>query len=170
MSSYLAKKHLAGSSGRGTGSGESDHHGEMRGPRSSTFKPKYGDGFADSGGSFCTDDEDDEVFEAKYERKMRRLLREVKNVPISHYQKLLGMDDVKLIITPEAMEVIVAQTQMQNAGGDGIRTILEKLLFEVKYLLQTEVQMRHKIVKAVEITEETVLGKAPPNFLETVER
>ena len=142
----------------------------MRGPRSSTFKPKYGDGFADSGGSFCTDDEDDEISEAKYERKMRRLLREVKNVPINHFQKLLGMDDVKLIITPEAMEVIVAQSQMQNAGGDGIRTILEKLLFEVKYLLQTEVQMRHKIVKAVEITEETVLGKAPPNFLETVGR
>ena len=142
----------------------------MRGPRSSTFKPKYGDGFADSGGSFCTDDEDDEISEAKYERKMRRLLREVKNVPINHFQKLLGMDDVKLIITPEAMEVIVAQSQMQNAGGDGIRTILEKLLFEVKYLLQTEVQMRDKIVKAVEITEETVLGKAPPNFLENVER
>ena len=142
----------------------------MRGPRSSTFKPTYGDGFADSGGSFCTDDEDDEISEAKYERKMRRLLREVKNVPINHFQKLLGMDDVKLIITPEAMEVIVAQSQMQNAGGDGIRTILEKLLFEVKYLLQTEVQMRDKIVKAVEITEETVLGKAPPNFLETVER
>ena len=96
------------------------------------------------------------------------LLREVKNIPINHFQKLLGMNDVELTMTPEAMEVIVAQAQLQNAGGDGIRTILEKLLFEVKFVLQTE--MQDKIIKAVEITEEAVLGKAPPNFLENVQR
>ena len=132
----------------------------MREPRSFSSK-KHGD-FADSG-SFYTDDEDDERFEALHENMMR----EVKNIPI---KKLLGMNDVELTMTSEAMEVIVAQAQMQNAGGDGIRTILEKLLFEVKYLLQTEIQMQNKTIKAVEITEDSVLGKAPPNFLDNMKR
>jgi len=149
------------SSGRGTHSGDSD---ERREPRSFSTK-KQGD-FADSG-SFYTDDEDDESFEALHDNNMMHLLREVKNIPINHFQKLLGMNDVELTMTPEAMEVIVAQAQLQNAGGDGIRTILEKLLFEVKFVLQTE--MQDKIIKAVEITEEAVLGKAPPNFLENVQ-
>ena len=167
----LSLKHvhfLTGSSGRGTHSGDSDDRGEVRDPRSFSLK-KHGFDFADSG-SFCTDDEDDESFEALHEKKTMHLLREVRNIPINHFQKLLGMNDVQLIITPEAMEVIVAQAQMQNAGGDGIRTILEKLLFEVKYLLQTEIQMQNKTIKAVEITEDSVLGKAPPNFLDNMKR
>ena len=156
---------LTGSSGRGTHSGDSDERREVREPRSFSLK-KHGE-FADSG-SFCTDDEEDEIFE--HEKKTIHLLREVRNIPINHFQRLLGMDDVQLIITPEAMEVIVAQAHMQNAGGDGIRTILEKLLFEVKYLLQTEIQIQNKIIKGVEITEDSVLGKAPPNFLDSVKR
>ena len=155
---------MTGSSGRGTHSGDSD---ERREPRSFSTK-KQGD-FADSG-SFYTDDEDDESFEALHDNNMMHLLREVKNIPINHFQKLLGMNDVELTMTPEAMEVIVAQAQLQNAGGDGIRTILEKLLFEVKYLLQTEIQMQNKTIKAVEITEDSVLGKAPPNFLDNMKR
>ena len=46
----------------------------------------------------------------------------------------------------------------QRAGAEGVKTIIEKLLFTVKFEMQSDG------VKRVEITEDTVLGKAPPIF------
>ena len=46
----------------------------------------------------------------------------------------------------------------QGAGAEGVKTIIEKLLFTVKF------EMASDGVKRVEITEDTVLGKAPPIF------
>ena len=181
-------------SGRGTQGSEKAHPsgakaGEgRRGPRARTFSPSKkerhhheregggpgaGGEIADSGNVRSDDedheddddnddnDDDDSVY-ALHESRMLQLLRDVKSSPINHYQKLWGMNDVELTVTPEAMEVIVGQAQMTKAGHGGIRTILEKLLFYVKFILQTE--MQGKGIKAVEITEDAVLGKAPPNF------
>ncbi len=50
------------------------------------------------------------------------------------------------------------QASHQHAGVDGVRTILEKLLFTAKFEIPDE-----KVV-AVEITEDFVLGKALPVY------
>ena len=55
------------------------------------------------------------------------------------------------------------QAHHQQAGDDGIKTILEKLLFTVKFGLH-EGRAANSTVRAVEITEDTVLGKAPPLY------
>ena len=47
----------------------------------------------------------------------------------------------------------------QGAGADGVKTILEKLLLEVKFEL---LPSSPEAVEAVEVTEDFVLGKAPP--------
>ncbi len=53
---------------------------------------------------------------------------------------------------------------MQGAGKDGVMTILEKLLLEVKFELAGAEAGGSNPVESVEITEDFVQGKAPPSF------
>ncbi len=73
------------------------------------------------------------------------------------------MVGVELRLTPEAIEVVADRAAAQGAGADGVRTILEKLLLEVKFELPNSSE-REGEVEAVEITEDFVMGKAPPTF------
>ena len=68
------------------------------------------------------------------------------------------MKDVQLKFTPEALEIIANQATIQNAGQEGIATILEKLFLNLKF------DMLGSDVTAVEITEDVILGKKRPHY------
>ena len=68
------------------------------------------------------------------------------------------MKDVQLKFTPEALEVIANQATIQNAGQEGIGTILEKLFLNLKFDMPQD-------INTVEITEDVIMGKKPPNYL-----
>ena len=88
----------------------------------------------------------------------QQLLHDSKTSPIAYYQSLWGMKDVQLKFTPEALEIIANQATIQNAGHDGIATILEKLFINIKFdILGCD-------VTAVDINEDVVLGKKRPNY------
>ncbi|XP_059097314.1 ATP-dependent Clp protease ATP-binding subunit ClpX-like isoform X2 [Tigriopus californicus] len=97
-------------------------------------------------------------FQGLKQTKLAQILLEAKNSPIPQFQNLWGLRDVEVKVTPEALELIADKAHYQNAGSEGVRTILEKLLFTVKFeILGTG-------VKVVEITEDAVMGKAPPIY------
>ena len=160
--------------------------GSARGRASaSSFTDSY------SGESNLDDSEyedEDESYLGLMENKMAQLILEGKNSPIPQCLSLWGLQDIDLQITPEALDVIGEQVNIglkllvmnpeqkkclkrksiasssffqamaQRAGAEGVKTIIEKLLFTVKFEMQSDG------VKKVEITEDTVLGKAPPIF------
>jgi len=104
-------------------------------------------------------DSEDESFEGLRENKLvRTLLEDCTTIP--KCQTLWGMRDVDLKINPEAMDVIANQATDQNAGVEGVRNIMEKLLLAVRFELPS---VKGK-VEAVEITEDFVQGKAPPIY------
>lgn len=88
----------------------------------------------------------------------QQLLYDSKTSPIAYYQSLWGMKDVQLKFTPEALEIIANQATIQNAGQDGVATILEKLFINIKFdILGCDVY-------AVDINEDVVLGKKRPIY------
>ena len=107
---------------------------------------------------YISSDEDDS-FEGLRENKLaQQLLYDSKTSPIAYYQSLWGMKDVQLKFTPEALEIIANQATIQNAGQDGVATILEKLFINIKFdILGCDVY-------AVDINEDVVLGKKRPIY------
>ena len=68
------------------------------------------------------------------------------------------MKDVQLKFTPEALEIIANQATIQNAGQDGVNTILEKLFMNINF------DIVGCDVTAVDINEDVVLGKKRPIY------
>ena len=111
---------------------------------------------------YSSDEEEDDSYEGLKENKLAENFINDSSInpnnPIAYYQSLWGMKDVQLKFTPEALEVIANQATLQNAGQEGIGTILEKLFLNLKF------DMPHDIT-IVEITEDVILGKKPPNYV-----
>ncbi len=115
---------------------------------------------------FCRSEEgyssDDDSFDGLKENKLAQTLLSLEGTgsnPIAFYQSMWGMKDVQLKFTPEALEVIANQASRQNAGQDGIETILEKLFINLKF------DMLGSDITAIEITEDVVLGKKRPKYI-----
>lgn len=55
----------------------------------------------------------DDSFQGLKENKLARMVTEAENSPIPHYQTLWGMKDVDLKFTPEALEIIANQVNIE---------------------------------------------------------
>lgn len=86
-----------------------------------------------------------------------KVLTEPKNALIKQYQSLLGMDDVDLSFTPEALDAVADEALSRKTGARGLRAILEQCMLEVMYDAPSD-----ESIKEVVITPDTVLQKAPP--------
>lgn len=86
-----------------------------------------------------------------------KVLTEPKNALVKQYQSLLGMDDVDLSFTPEALDAVADEALSRKTGARGLRAILEQCMLEVMYDAPSD-----ESIKEVVITPETVLQKAPP--------
>ena len=83
---------------------------------------------------------------------------DTKNSLVKQSQRLFAMEDIKLEISPEAVDYIVDEAHGKKLGARGLKTILEKGILLTQYELPT---YREKGVKQVIISLETMKGGEP---------
>ncbi|XP_049286514.1 ATP-dependent Clp protease ATP-binding subunit clpX-like, mitochondrial [Anopheles funestus] len=84
-----------------------------------------------------------------------RILTEPRNALVPQYKALLGMDQVDLSFTDEALKQIAQLAMERQTGARGLRAIMETLLLEPMF------EVPGSDVKGVRITEESVRGAEP---------
>jgi ATP-dependent Clp protease ATP-binding subunit ClpX len=95
---------------------------------------------------------------------LMRILTEPKNALVRQYQKFFQFDDVELVFTDDALELIARQALDRGTGARGLRAILEEVLLEVMYDLPS----RPDVVRCV-VDKETVLRTVPPTLITEAE-
>lgn len=91
------------------------------------------------------------------EEAMIHILTEPKNALVKQYQKMLGMDDVKLTFTDDALKAIAEEALRRKTGARGLRSIIERIMLDVMFDAPS-----HKDVEECIVTKESVVdGKAP---------
>ena len=86
-----------------------------------------------------------------------KILTEPKNAIIKQYQKLIGMDGVKLSFDEDAVSEIANTAIRLKTGARGLRTIIENLMTDVMYDIPS-----NDSIEEVKITRDCVLGKSKP--------
>ena len=86
-----------------------------------------------------------------------KILTEPKNAIIKQYQKLIGMDGVKLSFDEDEVSEIANTAIRLKTGARGLRTIIENLMTDVMYDIPS-----NDSIEEVKITRDCVLGKSKP--------
>ena len=94
------------------------------------------------------------------ESALVKILTEPKNALIKQYQKLIGMDGVKLSFDPAAVSEIASTAIKLKTGARGLRTIIENLMTDVMYEIPSDGD-----ISEVKITRDCVLGNAKPQLI-----
>ncbi len=94
------------------------------------------------------------------EQALVRILTEPKNALIKQYQKLIGLDGVKLSFEPSAVSEIASTAIKLKTGARGLRTIIENLMTDVMYDIPSD-----EDISEVRITRDCVLGNAKPEVV-----
>jgi ATP-dependent Clp protease ATP-binding subunit ClpX len=97
------------------------------------------------------------VLEALTEDELISILTDTRNALIKQYSKLLFMEGVDLVFTPDALRELAAQAMKKGTGARALRSLLEKLMLDVMY----EVPANEEII-GVTVTRPAVLGEAKP--------
>ncbi len=90
-----------------------------------------------------------------------RILREPKNALVRQYQRLLGMENIKLEFTDDALEALADKAVARGTGARGLRAILESLMTDVMF----EAPSRQGVGRCV-IDGAVVRGEIEPKLLE----
>ena len=85
-----------------------------------------------------------------------RVLKEPKNSLVKQYKALLGMDNVDLVFTDEALRAIARKTIERKTGARGLRSVMEDLLMPVMYAVPSD-----PTIIRVTIDADTVEGGEP---------
>ena len=80
------------------------------------------------------------------EEALVKILTEPKNAIIKQYQKLVGMDGVKLTVEADAVREIAGTAIRLKTGARGLRTIIEGLMTDVMYKIPSEEGVKEVIV------------------------
>ena len=92
------------------------------------------------------------------EEAMIHILTEPKNALVKQYQKMLGMDDVKLTFTDDALKAIAEEALRRKTGARGLRSIIERIMLDVMF----DAPSRKDVEECIVTKESVVDGKAPP--------
>ena len=92
-----------------------------------------------------------------YEEAMIHILTEPKNALVKQYQKMLGMDDVKLTFTDDALKAIAEEALRRKTGARGLRSIIERIMLDVMF----DAPSRKDVEECIVTKESVVDGKAP---------
>lgn len=84
-----------------------------------------------------------------------RILTEPKNALIKQYSKLFEMENVKLVITDDALQAIASRAQVLKTGARGLRSILENMLLDTMYEIPSEEGVKEVVVQADVVKEST---------------
>ncbi len=88
------------------------------------------------------------------------VLTEPKNAILKQFQRLLELDNVELVFTPEAQRAAAREAMKLKTGARGLRTIIERVLLDVMY----EIPSHPEVVKCV-VNAECITHGAPPLLL-----
>ena len=96
------------------------------------------------------------------EESLVKILQEPKNALVKQYQTLFNMEDVKLILSNEALSVIAKKAIERKTGARGLRSILESILLDTMFELPSL-----EGVEEVVINAEVAEGRARPLYTYT---
>ncbi|MCE1245121.1 MAG: ATP-dependent Clp protease ATP-binding subunit ClpX [Firmicutes bacterium] len=97
------------------------------------------------------------------EETLRRILTEPRNALVRQYQKILAMDGVELIVTPDAIEAIAKEARKRKTGARALRSIIEEVMLDIMF----DIPSLENVKKCV-ITPEVILdGKQPTLIFES---
>ena len=94
------------------------------------------------------------------EDSLIKILQEPKNALVKQYQTLFGMEDVKLILSKDALKVIAKKAIDRKTGARGLRSILENILLDTMFELPSL-----EGVEEVVINSEVAEGRARPLYI-----
>jgi ATP-dependent Clp protease ATP-binding subunit ClpX len=94
------------------------------------------------------------------EEALLRILTEPKNALTRQYQKLLAMEEIRLVFAREALRETVRIAYRKKTGARGLRSVLEAALMPVMF----ETPARDDI-REILVTRETILRQAPPAYI-----
>ena len=92
------------------------------------------------------------------EEALVRILTEPKNAIVKQYQALLGLDDVELEFTDEAIKEVAHQAYSRKTGARGLRSILEHVMNDLMFTIPSD----SSIVKCI-IDKDAILGTKEPD-------
>lgn len=94
------------------------------------------------------------------EKAFVNILTEPKNALVKQYKKLIGLDNVELEITDDAVLAIAKKAIELKTGARGLRTIFENLMIDTMYELPSQTDIEKVIVD-----ENVVVGGSKPRFI-----
>lgn len=94
------------------------------------------------------------------ENDLVHIMKEPRNSLIHQYQTLLKFDNVDLEFEDAAIKAIAQLAIERHTGARGLRTIIEKIMRDVMYLVPS-----NEDIQKVIITQETVLFNDDPIFI-----
>jgi ATP-dependent Clp protease ATP-binding subunit ClpX len=89
-----------------------------------------------------------------------RILTEPKNSIVRQYKALLGYDNVELVFTNDALELIADRALEMDIGARGLRSIVENIMTQVMY----EVPSDKSIVKVI-VNDQTIKKGQLPELI-----
>lgn len=95
------------------------------------------------------------------EEALIAILTKPKNAIVRQYQALLGMENVELEFTPDALKAVAEKAIARKTGARGLRSIVEGVLLDAMFDIPT----RGNIARA-RVTRETVEKSAPVELIE----
>ncbi len=87
------------------------------------------------------------------------ILTEPKNALVKQYQKMFGMENVKLSFTRDALRAVAREAMRRNGGARGLRAVMEAVMLDIMY----DVPYREGI-RECKITEGVVLRHEKPTL------
>jgi len=90
---------------------------------------------------------------------LAKILKEPKNALIKQYQKLLLLDEVKLVFSDEAIDLIAEKASKKDTGARALRSIVEELMLDIMYEIPKD-----KNIGQVTITKEYIEGTGGPKI------
>lgn len=97
------------------------------------------------------------TLEGLTEDMLIRILKEPKNAILRQYQKLLELDEVKLVFDDSAYEAIAKKALDKKTGARALRSIIEDFMLDVMYEIPKD-----ENIGMVTITGDYVNGKGAP--------
>jgi ATP-dependent Clp protease ATP-binding subunit ClpX len=82
-----------------------------------------------------------------------KILTEPKNSLVRQYQKLMEMEDVKLVFRNDALEALAEKASEKGTGARGLRSLIENLMLDIMFTVPS----RDDVVECA-ITADTVNG------------
>ncbi len=94
------------------------------------------------------------------ESALVNILTQPKNALIKQYKRLIGLDNVELEITDDAVSAVARKAIELKTGARGLRTILENIMIDAMYDIPSEPDLEKVVVDA-----DVVIGKAKPKLV-----